>query len=393
MKIAYFDCSSGIAGNMVLAALIEAGVAPSYLKKELKKLGIPHYALRVTKTKRGLISGTYVDVKFGQEKHRRNLKDIIVIIKNSKLSKDVKQLSSRIFKRLANAEAKVHRIPINKVHFHEVGAVDAIIDIVGTAICLEKLGIEKAYCSPIPYGKGKIKHAHGILPIPAPATAELLKGIPTYQENVKGELVTPTGAAIITTIANDFIDTPRIRLEAIGNGAGSKIYPKLPNTLRVFIGETLIPTQKDTILQIESNIDDMDPKNLNKMIKKLVKAGALDAYISPIQMKKNRPAACLVALCIPEEREKILENIFSLTTTLGCRIFMVPREKLKKKFSKVKTKYGKAKIKIGLLGSAVKTIAPEYEDYKRIAKKHSIPIHKVYKEVKYTAWTKIYPGK
>lgn len=382
MKTAYFDCSSGIAGNMVLGALIDAGLDLNYLKKELNKLHVTHYSLHITKVKRSMTTSTLFNVKIKKDHRHRNLSDILSIIKKSKLSGEVKFLSSRIFKRLAQAEAKVHNVPINQIHFHEIGAVDAIIDIVGACIGLEMLGIEKAYSSPIPYGKGTIKHAHGILPIPAPATAELLKGVPTYGLDIKGELVTPTGAAIITTIASDFIDAPRIELERTGYGAGTKIYPKVPGTLRVFIGEAEIPAKKDAILQIEANIDDMDPKSYDKVIAKLMKAGALDAFITPIRMKKEREAINLVILCAPERKDKVLNSLFSCTTTLGARTFLVPREKLTRKIKKVKTKYGKVKVKIGLLGKELKTIAPEYEDYKRIAKKHRIPIQKAYKEIR-----------
>lgn len=381
MKTAYFDCSSGIAGNMVLGALIDAGLELSFLKNELKKLGVLHYSLLVTKTKRGLVSGTHLNIKTEREKSPRHLKDILKIINQTKLSRDVKQLSSRIFKRLAEAEAKVHGEPISKIHFHEVGAVDAIIDIVGTAIGLEKLGIEKVYCSPIPTGHGTIKCAHGILPIPAPATVELLTGVPIYSSGIKGELVTPTGAAIITTIASDFIDMPRLKLETTGNGAGSRVYPSLVNFLRVYIGESFILSTRDTIVQIETNIDDLNPKSYGNVISKLMKAGALDAYTIPVTMKKGRQGIALTVLCEPDKRDAIVTRIFNLTTTFGTRIFLVPREKLGRKFKTVKTKYGKIKVKVGSLGQEVMTIAPEYEDYKKIAKKHHLPIQKVYKKI------------
>jgi len=382
MKTAYFDCSSGIAGNMILGALIDAGLDPTYLKKELKSLQITGYRLQIKKTKRGQIQATHLEVDTKHEHHHRHLKDILKIIKKSKLSKDVKQLSSRIFKRLAEAEAKVHGEPIDQIHFHEVGAVDAIIDIVGAAIGLEKLGIQQVFCSPLPTGKGKIKCAHGTLPIPAPATAELLKGVPIYSGGVKGELVTPTGAAIITSIAKGFVDLPKMKLESTGCGAGSRIYPTLPNILKVYIGESLVPSEKDAIVQIETNIDDMNPKGYDKVIKGLMKAGALDAYTIPVTMKKQRSGVNLVVLCTPDKRHPIVTHIFNLTTTLGVRTYLVSREKLTRKFKTVKTKYGQAKVKVGLLGQEVKTIAPEYEDYKRLAKKHSVPIQKVYREIK-----------
>lgn len=383
MKTAYFDCSSGIAGNMVLGALVDAGLDQTYLKKELRKLQITGYKLQVKKTKRSHLRGTHLEVETKPEPRPRHLKDILKIINKSKLSKDIKQLSSRIFKNLAEAEAKVHGESIDHVHFHEVGAVDAIIDIVGTAIGLEKLGIQKVYSSPIPTGKGKIKCTHGILPIPAPATAELLKKrqVPIYSGGVNGELVTPTGAAIVTTIAQSFGDIPRIRLEAIGQGAGSRIYPTLPNLLMIYIGESLVPSEKDAVVQIEANIDDMDPKGYDKVIAGLMKARALDAYTIPVLMKKQRAGIQLVVLCTPQNRHLIVTRIFDLTPTFGVRVYLVAREKLSRKFKLVKTKYGKARVKVGLLGQEVKTVAPEFEDYKRLAKKHRIPIQKAYQEI------------
>ncbi|MEE8637818.1 MAG: nickel pincer cofactor biosynthesis protein LarC, partial [Candidatus Margulisiibacteriota bacterium] len=265
MKIAYFDCSSGIAGNMILGALINAGLKPKYLKSELSKLGVRNWKLEIIKTKRQGIQGTHVEVKIkGKEKPRR-LNEILTIIKKSKLSKNVKNLSSRIFQRLAEAESKVHGEPVGYVHLHEVGAIDAMLDIIGTAIGIEKLGIQKVYCSPLPHGRGSIKHKHGILPNPAPATVELLKGIPTYGTNIKGELVTPTGAAIISTLAKGFGDLPRMEVKDIGYGAGS-LNLSIPNLLRLFVGEAQLPSEKDAILQIETNLDDMHPKHFNKVI-------------------------------------------------------------------------------------------------------------------------------
>lgn len=350
MRVAYFDCSSGIAGNMVLGALVDAGLDLNYLKKELNELRITHYALRVTKTKRGLLRGTLLEVLAKPEHHHRHLKDILKIINKSKLSKEVKQLSSRIFKRLAEAEAKVHGEPIEHVHFHEVGAVDAIIDIVGACIGIEKLGIEEIYCSPLPNGRGKIIHAHGLLPNPAPAAAELMKGVPTYGIGIKGELVTPTGAAIITTLAESFGDIPRMEVESIGCGAGTTNLP-IPNLLRVFIGEARLPTEHDAILQIEANIDDMDPKLYDRAIRKLMKAGALDASVQPIRMKKKRAAIKLEVLCKPDDRDKLLDAIFTETTTIGARIFLVKREKLKRVI--------RAGQKISYFGSEIKRIKPE----------------------------------
>ncbi|MBI5400382.1 nickel pincer cofactor biosynthesis protein LarC [Candidatus Saganbacteria bacterium] len=393
MKIAYFDCSAGMAGNMMLGALLDAGLDQTYLQKELLKLQTSNiqlqnkYQIIINKCQRNAINGTYFDVKIEHEHHHRGLKDILKIINRSKLSKQVKKLSARIFRRLAAAESKMHDVPINQIHFHEVGAVDAIIDIVGTCIGLEKLGIEKVYCSPIPFGKGTIKHAHGILPNPAPATAELLMGVPIYQENVTGELVTPTGAAIITTIAEDFINLPRLELERCGYGAGSNHYTGLTGFLALYIGEAKLPAKRDTVLQIEANIDDTNPKLYDQIIASLMKAGALDVAIISIIMKKKRAGISLVVICRPQDREQIIAKIFELTTTFGVKTFIVPRETLNRHLKTVKTKYGKARVKIGTLGQKVVTIAPEYEDYKRLAEKHNIPIKRSYKDVFYSSFT------
>jgi len=354
---------------------LDAGVSTAYLEKELKKLVIRNWQLVIRKKKNSL----YVEVDFKKQKQHRNLREIVKILNQSVLSEKVKKLSIKIFKRLAEAEAKVHCESIHKVHFHEVGAIDAIIDIVGTAICLEKLGIEQVFASPIPFGSGKIKCAHGVLPVPVPATAELTKNVPTYGTGIKGELVTPTGAAIITEIVNDFTNLPKLKVEAIGRGSGSKIYKQVPGYLQVFIGQASIQTEKDTILQIEANLDDMKSKLYDPCIKKLMKAGALDAYIEPIRMKKQRNAIKLTVLCDPKIKDQILDKIFKLTTTFGVRIYAVAREKLSRKHVKV----GKVRIKMGY------TLAPEFEDIKKVAEKHKLPIKGVYKET----WKKTHPGK
>jgi hypothetical protein len=404
MKIAYFDCPTGISGNMILGALLDAGLDPDFLKREIGNLRINFavsnlkekaqrgnrdvqsqvselYKLQISKVKKAGLAGTYVKVKLKTQEEPRYLKDILSIIKRSRLSRNIKVLSSRIFRRLAEAEAKVHGIPISKVHFHEVGAIDAIIDIVGACIGIEKLGIEQIYCSPLPHGKGEIKSAHGFLPNPAPATVELLKGISTYGTDIAAELVTPTGVAIISTLAESFGDIPRMEVSSIGYGAGSFNLP-LPNLLRIFIGEAQIPAEKDAILQIETNIDDMDPRLYQKAISKIMQAGALDAYLAPIMMKKKRKAVQLVILTAPENRDAVIEKIFEQTTTLGVRVYLVAREKLSRKIVGVKTKYGKAKVKLGLLGKKVLTIAPEFEDYRRIARKHHIPIRRAYNSIR-----------
>ncbi|MCU0641318.1 MAG: nickel pincer cofactor biosynthesis protein LarC [Candidatus Margulisbacteria bacterium] len=366
MKIAYFDAPTGLSGNMIIGAMLDAGLEKHYLASQLGNLRLNvavtrhqrgnrdiqsqvSELLEIRKTKRRGLAGTYFYVNVKESKAHRSLSDILKIIKQSKLSATVKQRSVLIFRRLAAAEAKVHGVAINKIHFHEVGAVDAIIDIVGACIGLEKLGIEKIYCSPLPNGKGKIVHAHGLLPNPAPAAAELLKGVPTYSTGIRGELVTPTGAAVITTVA-EFGEMPKMIVEGIGYGAGSIDLPQ-PNLLRLFIGEAELPAEHDAILQIEANIDDLDPGLYDRAIAKLMKAGALDASVQPIRMKKGRDAVKLEVLCRPEDKKKILDAVFTETTTIGARLFLVARAKLKRVV--------RAGQKISYLGGAIKQIKPE----------------------------------
>ncbi len=389
IKIAYFDCQSGISGNMILGALIDSGVKENELKKELKKLQLangPSTSLRASKLqiakmkKQGLV-GTHVKVKVIGKEKPRSLKEILSIINKSSLDKSVKEKSKKIFERLAAAEAKVHGEKIGNVHLHDVGSTDAIIDIVGAVIGLEKLGIEKVYCSPVHVGKGKIKYVHGDLPVPAPATAELLKGMQIYSEDIKGELTTPTGAAIISTLAESFGPLPRFKVESLGYGAGTKNLD-IPNMLRVFIGEMDHNYNKDSVLQIETNIDDMNPKYFDNAIKNIMKAGALDAYITPIRMKKNRYAITLTALLKPDKKDEVLKAIFDETTTLGVRIFLVGREKLKRETRKVKTRIGQIRVKIGKVKEKVKNLAPEYEDLKKLSRKYKIPIGKVFSSFK-----------
>ena len=383
MRTLYLDCSSGISGNMFLGALLDAGLPVDFLKNELRKLQITNdksqtnYKLQITKAKKHGVRAIHLEVKTKKQTKTRNLKDILAIIGKSKLNSNTKQISSAIFRRLAEAEAKVHDISINKVHFHEVGAIDSIVDIVGAAIGLNYFGVEEIRTSPINVGSGWIKTSHGRLPIPAPATSELLKGFSIYNSGIKKELTTPTGAAIISALAKKADSLPRLKVEAIGSGAGTFNLAEQPNLLRIFIGESELPTEKDVVLQIETNIDDLDPRLYDKAIAALMKAGALDAYIQPIRMKKQRNAAQLIALCRPEDKEPVLEAVFDKTTTLGVRIFLVLREKLNRKIKHLKTRYGKVKIKLGLLGRKIKTYAPEYEDLKRLAKKHRVPLSRI----------------
>lgn len=359
--IAYFDCQSGISGNMALGALIDVGLDINYLKKELKKIHLhEHYQILAKKVKKCGIQSTYVEVKIPGHQHAKKSKDILNLIKKSKLKKSIKEKSIGIFQHIFKAEFEVH----GKEHLHDVGAVDTIIDIVGTVIGLEKLKIHKIYSSAICTGSGTIipchgkDHSHGIMPIPAPATAILLKNTPIYSGNLKKELTTPTGAAIITYLAETFEEIPRLKIEKIGYGAGYYDLPQA-NVLRILIGENPINSLEDNILQVETNIDDMDPKKYDSAIAKIMQASALDAFIEPIRMKKKRNAIKLTTLCRIDDKEKILETLFRNTTTIGTRIFLVKREILKRKIERSgKNWFKNSYLNNELLTSKVEKIKP-----------------------------------
>jgi len=377
MKIAYVDCFSGISGDMVLGALVDLGVDIVYLRKELDKLGISGYTISAKKVEKNHICGTKVDIDAKEGHKHRGLRDINGIIDKSALDKDVKDLSKKIFLRLGEAESRVHNTDIEKIHFHEVGALDAIIDIVGIAIGLKKINVDKIYCSKLHVGSGFVRCAHGIMPVPAPATIELLKGFPAYSTDVKGELVTPTGAAVITSIARDFGGMPQMRVDKIGYGAGKSDFEH-PNLLRIVIGERADDCDNDVTDVIEANIDDMNPEYYGHVIEKLLESGALDAYLTNIMMKKGRPAVKLSVICAQENTDRLAEIIFRETTTLGVRIYETRRKKLFVEKKEVVTKYGTIGIKIGKLKSGIVTVSPEYRDCKKIADEKDVALRDVY---------------
>jgi len=365
---------------MVLGALVDAGLSGKFLINELKKLKLSGYKITVSKVKTGHTFATKIDVFTSAPDQKRTLGDILKIINSPKLSSGVKALAKKIFTRLAEAESHVHRTPINKLHFHELGSTDAIIDIVGCAIGIEKLGIKQVFSSTLNVGHGKVFTKHGIFSVPAPAAAELLKGIPVFSNDIKGELVTPTGAAIITTLCCDFENMPKIKIGKTGSGMGSYKF-RTPNTLTVVIGNSDLTFEEDAVVQIETNIDNMNPEFYNFAIEKIMKAGALDAYITPIMMKKNRPAVTLSALSPINRKDAVIKTILSETTSLGVRQYLVKRKKLKREFMNVKTKYGIASVKIGSMGTSTVNVSPEYRDLEKLAKKHRVPLKIIYQEV------------
>jgi len=384
MKILYFDCFSGVSGNMILGAMVDAGIDIKALKKELKKLDLHGYSLKVSKVKRKGIKGTKVDVIVDKKKHlhHTHYKDIKRLIERSKLSKKIKEDSLAIFKNIAEAEAKIHRTSVDNVHFHEVGAVDSIVDVVGTSICISLLNSDITLSSPINTGKGMVKTEHGLLPVPAPATTEMLKGFPSYSSDIEFELATPTGVGIITAMAKASNTIPVMKTNVIGYGAGSKDFSDSPNLLRIMIGEGYSPSEQDSITVIESNIDDMNPQFYDHIMNRIFDAGALDVFLTPIIMKKNRPAVKITLLSDNDNVNKLADILLKETTSFGLRMYKTERIKLEKEIKTVKTEYGSTKVKIGKKNGKIINIAPEYEDCKRIANERGISIREVYEKVK-----------
>ncbi len=384
MKILYYDCFAGISGDMNLAALIDLGVDADHLRSELSKLPISGYTLKVTEDQRHGIHGTKVEVELSpKEKHvHRNLSDIESIIDKSSLKKSVKNTSKLIFRRLAEAEAKVHRKKIEDIHFHEVGAVDAIVDIVGAAICIENLKPDRVMASTLELGGGFARCSHGKLPVPAPATVEILKGIPTRKGSATFETTTPTGAAIIATLAEDFRDQVSATNDRIGYGIGHKESDELPNVLRVFLGEFSDEQglASEEILH-ECNIDDMSPEWYDHLMDELFKAGAKEVFFTPVMMKKNRPAAKITVLASPGLSDTIKSIIYSNTTTLGIRSYSVKKDALERKFIPLDTEWGKVTIKASYYQKKLLHAKPEYEDCRRIANEAGVPLQVVYQKI------------
>jgi len=383
MTIAYFDCFSGISGDMTLGALVDGGLSIDSLRSELVKLNLPGYEIEVEMVKRSGIAATKVRVIIdNKEQKSRHLADILNIIDGSSLSDTIKRKSGMIFKRLGEAEARVHGTTTDKIHFHEVGAVDSIVDIVGSVIGLELLGISQIMTSAVNVGSGTVQTSHGLLPIPAPATADMLKGIPFYESSTTLELTTPTGAAIISTLGASFGPLPTMRVDRIAYGAGDKDLPDRPNVLRLMIGELAATYVEDTSIVIETNIDDMNPQVYDYVIEKLMQQGAQDVFLTPIIMKKGRPAILLSVLTDKSKADMILDTIFRETTSIGVRIQEVGRKKLGRELKEVDTIYGKIRVKISKHGDDILTATPEYEDCRKIAEEKQIPLKQVMEEAK-----------
>lgn len=384
-RIAYFDCYSGISGDMILGALVDLGVDLKKIREGLKTLGLSKgYEIKSRIVKRGLISGVKVDVvvKPVRRPHSRNFKDIQILIDQSGLSQKVKLNAVEIFKRIAKAEAKVHHTRMDKVHFHEVGAVDSIVDIVGGVIGMDLLNVQRTMSSPLNVGEGFVECAHGTLPVPAPATLKLLDGIPCFSTGIKKELVTPTGAGMIGFFAEKFQSLPRMKVLKAGYGAGDHVVEKTPNMLRVILGEMEGQGGAQSMTMVETNIDDMNPEFYEHVMELLFKTGAVDVTFTPVIMKKSRPAVQLSVMTPSDKKEKIVEILLSETSTFGVRYYEVNRITLKREIQTVKTPYGPVNVKVGSLDGGVLKISPEYEDCKKIARREKLSIKKIYEDVR-----------
>ena len=379
MKLLYLDCNSGISGDMILGSLLDSGLDIESMRKELAKLPLRDYSISAKKILRNGISSTKFNVEFKDNHPERHIKEIFGIIGKSKLDDKIKETSKRIFSKIADAESKIHNVPREKIHFHEIGAVDSIIDIVGTAIGLKLLGIEEIQCSDIPVGKGYVDFSHGKFPVPAPATLELLKGIPTYQKNIMHELVTPTGAAIISCLSKSFGTMPKMKISSIGYGSGSSQL-EIPNILRAIIGEKA-ESEEVLVDIIEANIDDMNPQFYDYIMEKLFANKALDVFLQNIQMKKNRPGILLKVISPTEKTDLLAKIILEETTSLGVRISQAKRICIEREFKIIKTKYGNVKVKLGKIGDKIVNVQPEYEECVKIAREKNIPLKMVYAEI------------
>jgi pyridinium-3,5-bisthiocarboxylic acid mononucleotide nickel chelatase len=380
MKAAYFDCFSGISGDMTLGALVDAGCPVDVLRAKLQSLQVPGWQISAEKVWKNGMAATYVQVKSENTNTHRSLTTILSILEKSNLDKRVKERSSAIFTKLGEAEAAVHDVPVEKIHFHEVGAVDAIVDIVGACIGFEELGFEKFACSALNVGGGTAKMAHGVLPVPAPATARLLMGKPTYSNGVQKELVTPTGAAIVATLCDTFGPQPAMKVSAIGYGAGTTDLESQPNVFRIMVGEVSeqpVDSHGGMIRVLEANLDDMNPQIVGYVLEKALAAGALDVFVTPVQMKKNRPGTQVTILCKPEDEGKFQEMLFAETTTLGVRSHLVERRALPREFVKVATRFGDVRVKIARVDGRVQHASPEFDDCRKLAEEKNVPLREV----------------
>ena len=383
MKQAYFDCFSGISGDMTLGALVDAGVPLDHLRNELRSLDVPGWEISGERVWKNGMAATCIKVSAEDTQTHRSLATIVDILEKSKLAPAVRAQAAAIFKKLGEAEATVHDVPLEKIHFHEVGAVDAILDITGACIGFAALGIDKFACSPLNVGGGTAKMAHGVLPVPAPATARLLLQKPTYSNGVQKELVTPTGAAIVATLCDSFGPQPTMSVSAIGYGAGTAELEHQPNVLRLMVGDAAQVSAglyDETIRVLEANLDDMNPQLYGYFSEKALAAGALDVFATPAQMKKNRPGMLVTVLCRQQDAGKFSEMLFAETTTLGVRSHDVQRRILPREWVKVSTQFGEVRVKVARLNGHIEHAAPEFDDCRKLAEEKNVPLQRILEE-------------
>jgi len=384
MRIAYFDCFSGASGDMILGALIDAGLSPRLLRQELKKLNLSKVQLTVRKVLKGGISATRVVVEGNEKRSHRNLKEMVRIIDRSGLDAEVKSLSKRIFGKIASTEAGIHRTPAEEVHFHEVGGLDSIVDICGAVWGLRRMGIEKIHVSKVNVGAGFVNCEHGVLPVPAPVALALMNGKPIYSTGVEKELLTPTGAALLSTLGTEFGSFPVMRVEKIGYGAGRDDLPH-PNVLRLMIGTAEEMRGEEKVMVVETNIDDMNPQFYDYIMERLLKMGTKEVFLTPVLMKKGRPATLLTVICSSEKLPAVTQFLLKETTTIGLRWHEDDRVKAEREIVSLKTKHGNIRFKIARWNGEVINVSPEYEDCKRKALEKGIPLKDVFEEARKAA--------
>jgi uncharacterized protein (TIGR00299 family) protein len=380
MRIAYFDCPSGAAGDMIMAALVDAGAPLDALRRELRTLPLEGWTLVAREVRKGAFRATKVDIDIDPHAHARHraLADVLAILERSGLGAGVREKAVRIFTRLADAEAHAHGTTRDQVIFHDVGAVDAIVDVTGSLVGLELLGVRAVHVSALPLGGGFVDGPHGKVPVPAPGTAELLRGFPLVDTGVTAELVTPTGAAILTTLAASAGRMPAMTVAAVGCGAGTRDLPGVPNVLRCFVGETADAVPGDeTVLQVETTIDDMSPQLYEPLIERLFEAGALDVFLQPVVMKRGRPGVVVTTLCAPDRIDDVSRALFEETSTIGVRWSEWRRTRLQREMVTLTTAYGAIPFKVSRLGGRVVTVTPEFADVARIAREKSLPVREV----------------
>ncbi len=380
MKTLYFDCVSGASGDMILGALLDAGLPADVLRERLAALHLPGFELRVEKVEKCGIAATQVDVVVDDDVPERHLPQLEAIVQGGDLPAHVVEKSIAVLHRIGEAEAAIHSSSLDHVHLHELGGIDTIVDVVGAVSGLDALGIERVRCSPIPLGRGFTNSAHGRIPLPAPATVALLRGAPVTGSEIQAETVTPTGAALLSTLSADFGAIPAMTLSAVGYGAGRKDFA-IPNVLRVLVGEAAAAGDSglQALVVLETNIDDLNPETYDYVMGRLFAAGALDVFLAPIQMKKNRPATLLSVICWPSAAAALSDILFSETSTLGIRRYEVMRQALPRRSQTVETTYGPVRVKVAHWGDGQAKAAPEYEDCRKLAAQYNIPLREVYR--------------